>query len=302
MLEKSVVMNFLTLKIISVISLNLFSFTMQIMKYFDCKLRKKKWNVIRNFTILLTCNDLLFGFYLTCIFIAQVQFSKLTTFYIHKWLSSPYCMILGIFYLFAMLNSILLLNLVSLCRLNVVKYPLSYKRCNVVTMRWLTLGLSAIVSICIGTFLGYHIIEKNNMMSSSTCSFLGEIKKSITVRVVTIITASGQIVNLFFLTVVYMMIMKELKKPSVLNKGNNNLERTVMIQSLLLGVINVLCWLPSSVIYTISLVLDTYPISMLTWNCILINPLNSLINPIIFCIFPLITKLILRNAQQIKNK
>lgn len=51
---------------------------------------------------------------------------------------------------------------------------------------------------------------------------------------------------------------------------------------------NAICWLPSSAIYITSVIMDTYPTSLLIWNAILINPLNSVINPLIFSVYPIL--------------
>ena len=64
----------------------------------------------------------------------------------------------------------------------------------------------------------------------------------------------------------------------------------LFLQFILVTVTNALCWLPSSTIYIISVVRETYPANLLIWNAILINPINSMINPVIFCMLPVLKK------------
>ena len=85
-----------------------------------------------------------------------------------------------------------------------------------------------------------------------------------------------------------MMMWNELTKSPVSSSKSNSADKEVLKQFVLVTVTNVLCWLPSSAINIASLIMETYPTNLLIWNAILINPLNSVINPIIFCIFPII--------------
>ena len=84
---------------------------------------------------------------------------------------------------------------------------------------------------------------------------------------------------------------KELKKSSFVTSKKRSANNQVLIQSLLVTVTNALCWLPSSAIHMTSIVMETYPTILLIWNAILINPLNSVINPVIFCMMPVLKHL-----------
>ena len=70
--------------------------------------------------------------------------------------------------------------------------------------------------------------------------------------------------------------------------------KQLRIQALLVIMTNTTCWLPSSVILILSVIAKNYPLHLLTWNAVLINPINSLINPIIFCVLPLVKQIMKR--------
>ena len=91
----------------------------------------------------------------------------------------------------------------------------------------------------------------------------------------------------------YITVIKENDKYKELRSQNAG-DTYLLIQVILVTVINALCWLPSGTIYTASVVMETYPVELLIWNAILINPLNSLLNPLIFCVMPIIKKTIAR--------
>ncbi len=57
---------------------------------------------------------------------------------------------------------------------------------------------------------------------------------------------------------------------------------------MLVGLSNACCWLPSSVIHLLSTILKEYPTNLLLWNAIVVNPINSVMNPLIFSLYPAI--------------
>ena len=111
----------------------------------------------------------------------------------------------------------------------------------------------------------------------------------------------GQITSFNCVVIFYSAIIKELKNGTTLGPESVYLGKNVMVQSLLITVTNALCWLPSSIIYIISIAMETYPISLLLWNAFLINPLNSLMNPIIFCFIPFVKDICARTNFSCNN-
>ena len=49
----------------------------------------------------------------------------------------------------------------------------------------------------------------------------------------------------------------------------------------LVNISNIICWLPSSVVLLLSLILKRYPIELLFWVVLILTPFNSIFNPII---------------------
>ncbi len=69
-------------------------------------------------------------------------------------------------------------------------------------------------------------------------------------------------------------------------KGNQY--QIIYRQAVLVGLSNACCWLPSSVIHLLSTILKEYPTNLLLWNAIVVNPINSVMNPLIFSLYPAI--------------
>ena len=238
----------------------------------------------------LNINDILFGIYLLAIFCVDHYYGILYVISYKTWLTSVYCKGLGIISLFALFNSLFLLNMMSLSKLVIVKYPFSRHLRNIHTIiTYISTGFVLNLLMCTVILNLFLLVEGHNSMPSSSCLLLGETSKSITIKLATIITATIQIMSVVSVSSFYITIVKELQKPHVMPQSKIKMDQ-VFIQSSLVTISNTLCWLPSSIIYCVSVILKTYPTQLLSWNAVLINPINSVINPIIFCVVPLLKK------------
>ena len=169
----------------------------------------------------------------------------------------------------------------------VVKHPFnSHFKSHKIIIRYLGTGLicSGISSLVI--VYSYQAIEHSILMPSSFCLFLGETIKSVTVKFATTVMVILQIGSFISITILYLLVWKELKKSYFIISQSPSIDKHVLVQSFLVTITNALCWLPSSTIYITSVVLEIYPTELLIWNAILINTVNSVINPIVFCIAP----------------
>ena len=188
----------------------------------------------------------------------------------------------------AMLNSLFLPTLISVSRFIAVRYPFSshFKK-KLYLIRYLFVGFLSNISFCVGVFLLYSMVELRQEMPSSTCLFLGGTLNSKTIKGFTIFIALLQFSSCISISVLYSYIIK-VYSISVVRGSHGKAEQQVLSQALLVTLTNVISWLPSGIIYLISVTMEAYPISLLTWNAVLINPVNSLVNPSIFCIIPLV--------------
>ena len=56
------------------------------------------------------------------------------------------------------------------------------------------------------------------------------------------------------------------------------------IQIFIVTVSNILCWIPSGIIYLVALFLKKYPVNLIIWSTIAVTPINSVINPVVFIV------------------
>ena len=124
-------------------------------------LQKARKSVYAYNILFLSVNDLLFGFYLIFLFAADQYYGELYVVYASSWLGSNYCKVLGIVVSFVMLNSLFLLNMLSVSRVVMVRYPFYSKINNnnlVIRSTVIMYTFNMILSL---TFLFvYHAVEK----------------------------------------------------------------------------------------------------------------------------------------------
>ena len=159
------------------------------------------------------------------------------------------------------------------------------------TIRYLLIGTTCNLAISIVVMCSYHSFEQRLKMPSSICLYFGENHSSHTLVITTVSLVLLQLGSFVLVTTLYTIIQKKVITSIEAISQNNLLNSKVLSQSILVTITNAVCWLPSSAVFITSLVLETYPTELLLWNIILINPINSVINPIIFCIAPTIRSL-----------
>ncbi len=291
MLHSQVIKMTTLAEIVSVASFNIFAFGKTFYNYHQqIILKTYALNVL-----FLNLNDFLFGTYILVLYSADVKYASLYVLYVDQWLSSFTCKALGLLCTMLVLNSNYFLTLITTSRFFAIKYPFKsfFKGVkNMFSMISSGICCHLILSLCV--MFSYEWIEQQHQIPSSTCLYFGETMHSNKIKVTTITIATLQVLNLSLIFMVYFHMMSELQNAasSHILKHNRMLqaEKNVRNQAVLVSLSNVLCWVPSSIIYLISVAMDNYPTDLLLWNAILINPLNSIINPLLFCLLPLLRK------------
>ena len=233
-------------------------------------------------------NDFLLGIYLIAIFSAGKYYNKNSVVNAEKWMRSLFCTFLGIHTSFTILNSLYLMALISISRLVVVKYPFNshFKQLKLI-IRYVFAGFSGNISICLGITFLYYTIEGRSEMPSSMCLFLGETLNSKTIKGFTIMISLLQ----FGLCISTIVIYYYIPKFHRLSDFRKKHDKQVLFHSLLVIVTHATCRLPSCIILIITVTKQNYPLFLLSWYAILLNPINSLVNPVIFWIVPFIKEL-----------
>ena len=126
----------------------------------------------------------------------------------------------------------------------------------------------------------------HNSVPCNLCSpFLDPTKQFFLIEMTTYAIIAVHFLSVVFILSSYIILIKELKKSqNILEHATSNKNTFLTMQILILTSSNILCWIPSDVIYLMSIFMDKYPMSILTWNTIAITTINSIINPIVFVV------------------
>ena len=231
--------------------------------------------------------DISIGIYMIILWISDLFYSSLFALNDIKWASSSFCFIAFAISLNFNIISPLSLCFLSLERYMVIKYPLDTNfKIVFFVMRMIIIihTITAIFTIAM-TFLMKFLYQAIPLY---ICSPFVDPTNSITlIKAFAWCSVVQQVISIIFILVTYILMVKELMKSqqviqNLMSRKSSNVSQ--MTHLIIITGSNLLCWTPSSVIYTLSMFMDTYPVNMIIWTTLAITPINSIINPIIFTI------------------
>ncbi len=207
-----------------------------------------------------------------------------------EWTKSVSCLVTWALFLNFNLLSPLVLLLLSVVRLQMV-CNLSFKGSTFVRNRLAVIAVfCSFTSVCF-TFLTWlvdlHLLNSN--IALAICSpFLDPSNRLVVTKVVTGLTiifqfvATGRILLIY--TEMYRSLQRHRKLMKDMSVSKQRSNKPLIIQLVLVTSSNILCWIPCGVMYLMAMFLKKYPIQMLFWVTIAVNPLNSLTNPVVFIV------------------
>ncbi len=231
--------------------------------------------------------DITFGIYLTVMWVQDTISDEIFYLYEIKWKSSLLCFLEFTLLLNFNFLSPILLCFLSLERLMVVLYPMNskFKQTQFVVKKISLLSITIFfLSLCCTMDMKFHSIQ----VPFKLCSpFVDPTNSVIIVKITTWAVALLQFSSIIFITVVYVKLLRELqigkeKLKDQMSKQRSN--RAIIYQLVIVTATNILCWIPSCVVHMISMFSETYPIDMVLWTSIVVMPLNSVVNPVVFTV------------------
>ena len=129
-----------------------------------------------------------------------------------------------------------------------------------------------------------HQVEDIYYLSSSLCILFGKTENSMTQNVATIVTS---IYLLFTLLVILMVNFKLIigsgQSENILDElKQKKTHKIITTHVILAGVTNAMCWIPTSAFYLVSAFGEEVPVVWLYWITLVVLPINSMVNPILF--------------------
>ena len=254
---------------------------------FKVILSQEKSNTIceyKLFVTLINLCDFLTGSYLFSIIIKDTISGNNYTETDLLWRSSILCHLIGVVFLLSVILSALYLLSISISRYKAVKNPFkkSFNKFDVILFS-IYIPLVFIVLISIVMYVR-HQIEGVKYLSSPLCTFLGNTNDSMVQKIVTAITSTFLLLVFIVIVFIYSKLLFILKQAEEILRDSKQKQRQSQLTNylILVGTINALCWIPSSMFYLVSIFIEKFPVFWLYWITLIVLPLNSMINPFIF--------------------
>lgn len=200
--------------------------------------------------------------------------------------SSGTCFTMFGFALSFSLTSPLLLFTLALARFVVVIAPLKnkfFKRwkytLKVIIYIWVPVFVFSVVWTLVAKFV-------HKTLPVSLClPFVDPTDSLFLFKVTTWTTSLSQLISTLSISGVYVQMIRSLSShKKSLNLSVRKSNTPVIVQVVVVTLSNILCWIPSSVIFLTSLFLSQYPTQLIVWTTITFVPLNSFINPLVFTV------------------
>ncbi len=235
----------------------------------------------------INCSDLCLGVYMTIIWSVDITHRGNFAIWQIVWKSHPLCYFaLAVSLLFS-LSSPMFLTFLSVSRIMVVISPFitRFKRKRFVVKCLASIGLLAVLT---SIYPILHCSTSGKRIATSLCTVYGGYSKMLSILDLTAILQSVlQLSGSFAIFMVYALLIYHLKVSVGImypTRDHKSLSKSMITQLLVLTFSNIVCWLPSSVIYIYSVFASDYPLSMLVWTTIAIMPINSVINPFVLIV------------------
>ena len=107
------------------------------------------------------------------------------------------------------------------------------------------------------------------------------------IKFITLITSILQLCTSGVISMIYFFLIKVISKSSQYSHRNMSQDISIfypIVQLELLTSSNIVCWVPANIVYLSSLYMERYSIDLLIWKTIIVTPVKSLINPLLFII------------------
>ncbi len=227
------------------------------------------------------------GVYLCIVWVNDIVFRGHFLLQEELWRSSLRCHTASSFLLLFSCLDPLLLVFFSLTRFMVVKHPLKskFKNSNYILICICSVVLiSALFTLIIALLFATTI----KTFPSSLCSpFLDPTKCVLLPKVLTVIVTLLQLSASISILLCHVLLIQELKKSTErVRKHKSHRHSGTMrnVQLVTLTISNIICWIPTNIIYLVSLFAAEYPSELVTWTAVTVAPLNCLVNPTVFVV------------------
>ncbi len=251
-------------------------------------MRKRQKNVSKNYkyiVIFFNIADIQVGFHLVVITAASHIYGDSFAGSEYAWRESTLCHFISSIMVFSNVFSIFMSLYMAVSRFTATKYP--FKAAESKSSKWIVFLLLKSTSMILLAFICYIFVEGHTTQPLSICVLLGNPSGSLITVITSIYISILQVLGTICLLPLYVGILVTLANSSPMsgNKTEDMKRKTqqkVTYQAVIIGITNIVSWIPSSLLYIVSLVSTSFPPQLLLVNLVFLIPINALINPLVF--------------------
>ena len=237
---------------------------------------KRKLTSYDKYVMVVNVSDFMIGIYLISLAITDKAIGDNYVGSDLLWRTSVPCHVFGFMSLLAILMSAFFVLAVSLSRYRVIRSPLSSKGAIVIEPYVLILFVTLILLVI---YLR-HQVEGLSYLSSPLCILLGKSEKSEIQNITTMVVSLYLLLSFIIILILYIkLIILSNKSSKVLTEQKQKLRQKAITTNVTLVAI---CWIPSSVFHLVSVFGIKFSVNLLYWMTLVVLPINSMINPILF--------------------
>ncbi|XP_039271561.2 uncharacterized protein LOC120346000 [Styela clava] len=246
---------------------------------------------------MLGLSDFLMCIYLFIIASADLIFAGEYYRHSHNWLTSTACSTAGVLAMLSGEVSVLLLSLITITRLLSIVQPFNYLQVDVRIFYFSTAGIWILgLVLANAPFMGFVSLAGYFRASVATCLPSLYTSTAVSSWIYTLVVVTINLIAFLLMTVAYAVLVyiagrnskrsKRLKMSNVATKKSGNAGKKLNARVAVLVITDMLCWIPVCVIAVYSLITGglsddvhaiIYPVT-----AIIILPINSTINPIVY--------------------
>ncbi len=212
----------------------------------------------------------------------------------HTWQSGSACFVILFFTSCYSLVLPLLLTFVCLVRLMIVVHPITTKFNKLdTTCTWLLCLFT--VSLLLSGFFTFGLWIENGSVPTSWCSpFLDPMGSFSLIKLFTFVVGFIQIMASVAMLILYPKLLVSLRRSEASLRSTKNKQHSkslLIFQIFCVPVLNMLCWTSSSAIFLTFHFQKYHSAHIAFWAAVAIFPFNSLLNPVVFVIITIRTRL-----------
>ncbi len=252
-------------------------------------------NIYNMIVIHINTSDMLLCIYLLSIFAVEMSHQDNFSNIERWWRNSAWCFVASFAYIWPSLFSVFSITFLALTRNRMTVSPMKTMFSQKGKVKIILLvGTSVACLIAIGTILAFRFADCKEYLSNTLCLLIGNTGSSVAEKFTSILFVVVKILAALMNIALYAHLIRSLAKhkqklamlssenPKSSGSGKTSVKISIVVQLLVLGMSNVLCWIPEASLNIVSLSQSNYPINALVWVTMVATPLNGVVNPIVF--------------------